>query len=291
MGGTEAQAEGFEERAIPPLAAAALVPLSAEAGWNQVAADWRFMLEGGEGRGFVDPSGRWAASALIVKLGPHAAWISMVITARAWRHRGLGTRLLKGRVARTRALGAVAGLDATELGRPIYERLGFRAVYQLRRWHLERMPEPAATPERTWIRPMAARDLATIAALDLQLTGFDRLHVLEHLFDRAPLAAHVAERDGEWVGFVLGRDGRFATQIGPAVARDEETALALASAAVQALKPPFILDVPERHGRMAAWLAAAGGEARRRFWRMILGHAPDLGDERCLFALAGPELA
>jgi GNAT superfamily N-acetyltransferase len=291
MGSTEAQAEGLAEKAIPPSAAAALVPLSAEVGWNQVAADWRFMLEQGEGRGFAGPSGRWAATALIVKLGPHAAWISMVITARAWRHKGLGTRLLKDRVARALALGAVAGLDATELGRPIYERLGFRAVYQLRRWHLERAPEPPAAPERMWIRPMAARDLATVAALDTQLTGFDRLHVLEHLFDRAPRAAHVAERDGEWVGYVLGRDGRFATQIGPVVARDEETALALVSAAATALKPPFILDVPERHGRVAAWIDAAGGEARRRFWRMVLGHAPGLGDERHLFALAGPELA
>lgn len=295
MGGTDVPAAGgaagVTERLIPPGAAAALVQLSSEAGWNQVAADWRFMLEAGEGKGFADPSGRWVATALIVRLGARVSWISMVVTARAWRHRGLGTRLLKDRIARARASDAAAGLDATELGRPIYASLGFRPLYELKRWHLDRAPEAAAPPEGTEIRPMRAIELAGVAALDARLSGFDRGRVLEHLFGRAPHAAHVAEAQGKLTGFVLGRDGRFATQIGPVVARDVETALTLASRAARSLAPPFILDVPERHARVIAWIESAGGEARRRFWRMILGHAPKLGDESRVFALAGPELA
>ncbi|MGQ0676510.1 MAG: GNAT family N-acetyltransferase [Rhodospirillales bacterium] len=283
--------KGLIERAIPPQAAAALVALSAEAGWNQVAADWRFMLEAGEGRGFADAEGRWIATALTVGLGARLAWISMVLTAGPWRHRGLGARLLKGAIARVRAAGAVAGLDATEQGRPIYRRLGFRELYRLRRWRLGRALSSAPPPEGTDIRAMAPGDLDTLAALDRRLSGFERRHVLEHLLGRAPALAHVAARSGEPVGFVLGRDGRFAAQIGPVVARDEASALALASRAAASMPPPFVLDVPDRHAGTIAWIRSAGGEAPRRFWRMALGRAPELGDEAHVFALAGPELA
>ena len=292
MAGTEAPAAiGLSERRIPPGAAGLLAPLSAEAGWNQVAADWRFMLEAGEGKGFVDSSGRWVAPALIVPLGNHVKWISMVVTARAWRHRGLCTRLLKDRIARVRATGAAAGLDATEQGRPIYAALGFRPLYELKRWHLKQAPRKAPPPEGTEIRPMLAGDLGAVSALDRRLSSLDRARVLDHLFDRAPLLAHVAEAEGTLTGFVLGREGRIATQIGPVIAEDEATALALASCAADAMPPPFILDVPDRQSGMADWIAGAGGEAPRRFWRMTLGNAPGLADDRHVFALAGPELA
>jgi GNAT superfamily N-acetyltransferase len=295
MAGTEAAGAGdapdLIERALAPEDAAALAPLSDEAGWNQVAADWRFMLEAGEGKGLADPAGRMVASALIVPLGYQLSWISMVLTAKPWRGHGFGTHLLQDRIARVRATGAAAGLDATELGRPIYAALGFRVLYELRRWHVKRPPLPAAPPHGVTLRPMRPDDLEALAEFDRRLTSFDRPHVLRHLHQRAAPLAHVAEAGGRIAGFVLGRDGRFAAQIGPIVAADAATALALAARAAGALRPPFILDVPDRQAGMIRWIAAAGGEAPRRFWRMILGDAPGLADDRHVFALAGPELA
>src|SRR4029077_9872184 len=47
-----------------PRDAEALCPLSIEAGWNQVAADWRLMLELGWGYGVRGPKNQWIASAL-----------------------------------------------------------------------------------------------------------------------------------------------------------------------------------------------------------------------------------
>ncbi len=284
-------ASDLSDRALVPGDAEQLAPLSAEVGWNQVAADWRFMLEAGGGKGVVDRAGRIVASALIVPLGFQVSWISMVVIAKPWRGRGIGTRLLKDRIAAIRASGAAAGLDATELGRPLYAALGFRALYELRRWHVKRSPAAVAPPDGVTLRSMRADDLMAVGELDRWLSALDRSHVLRHLFGRAPSLAHVAEAGGKIAGFALGRDGRFAQQIGPVVAADAAIALALAARAAQSVKPPFIMDVPDQQAGMIRWISAAGGEAPRRFWRMTLGDAPGLADARHVFALAGPELA
>ena len=65
--------DGSSGAALKPLGpehAESLVALSAEAGWNQVAADWRFMLQHGQGLGMADAAGTWIATALTLPLGP-----------------------------------------------------------------------------------------------------------------------------------------------------------------------------------------------------------------------------
>ena len=53
---------------------------------------------------------------------------------------------------------------------------------------------------------------------------------------------------------------------------------------------PFIIDVPEAHRALAAWLEAQGATSPRGYMRMTLGEAKGLDDPTHLFALAGPEL-
>jgi len=115
----------------------AVWPLSIEAGWNQNVADWRFMLEAGHGFGLRGADGQWEASSLVLPLGAKLAWISMVLVTKARRRGGVGTTLLKRCIAEVQAAGAVAGLDATEQGRPIYLPLGFSDLYRISRWHFD----------------------------------------------------------------------------------------------------------------------------------------------------------
>src|SRR6185503_20164699 len=114
-------------RDIKPLQAAdasGLCPLSKEAGWNQVAGDWRLMLTLGQGVGSQAADGRWIGSALTLPLGSTLAWISMVLVTKSARGKGLGTELLSRCLTLAQASGRLAGLDATEFGRPIYLPLG-----------------------------------------------------------------------------------------------------------------------------------------------------------------------
>jgi hypothetical protein len=109
---------------------------------------------------------------------------------------------------------------------------------------------------------------------------------------RLPTAALVAERDGGLAGFVLGRDGREASQIGPVVARDEETALLLLDAALAGVRAPIYLDLADHAPALQAWAQARGFTFQRRFTRMVhgAGAAPAPGEAALVFCPAGPEL-
>lgn len=120
-------------QSIGPADAEGVWPLSIEAGWNQNASDWKFMLGAGRGFGLKNASGAWEASSLVLPLGQKLAWISMVLVTQSRRRGGVGTRLLKRCIEEVTAAGAVAGLDATEQGRPIYLPLGFRDLYRIGR--------------------------------------------------------------------------------------------------------------------------------------------------------------
>jgi ribosomal protein S18 acetylase RimI-like enzyme len=212
------------------------------------------------------------------------------------RRRGHGTRLLRRCIAAIDATGAAAGLDATELGRPVYLPLGFRDVYAISRWSAPAAPiapmTPLAPPQGLAVRPAAAHDLARMADCDRRCSGLERPAILQHLLVRAPQLALVAERaDGSIAGFSLGRDGHRATHIGPAMVEDQAVGLALLSRALAAVRGPAILDVPDRQRAIGQWLQTQGATAPRSFMRMLRGTAPAVEDGSRIMALAGPELA
>jgi GNAT superfamily N-acetyltransferase len=261
----------------------AVWPLSIEAGWNQNVADWRFMLGAGRGFGLRGDDGRWEASSLVLPLGDELAWISMVLVTQARRRGGVGTSLLKRCIAEVQANGAVAGLDATEQGRPIYLPLGFRDLYKISRWHFDGVKEmPSIAAER----PMTAADLPAVLAYDRKLSRMARPELLTHLGARQPAMAFVADSGG----FVLGREGRTAYSIGPVIADSEATGLALIAKAASSVPGPFIIDVPEAHAEVRKWLEKQGAASPRGYVRMTLGSMPGLDDPSRVFALAGPEL-
>ena len=270
----------------------AVWPLSIEAGWNQSLADWRFMLGAGQGFGCTGADGKWQASALVLPLGEKLAWISMVLVAKERRRSGLGTGLLRRCIDEVRSAGAVAGLDATEQGRPIYLPLGFHDLYRISRWHFDRVKGAAVLPPAgIKLRSVGPADLPKLALYDRPLTGMDRPAILAHLALRQPGRAWIAEdAAGRILGFVLGREGRMATSLGPVVADGEAIALALIAQAAASAPGPFIIDVPEAHRAVCAWLEAQGATTPRGYMRMTLGEAKGLDDPTHLFALAGPEL-
>jgi len=266
-------------------------PLSIEAGWNQNLQDWRFMLANGRGYGLWMED-RWQASALVLPLGPKLCWISMVLVTKNRRRGGVGTGLLKACIGDVQSHGAVAGLDATEQGRPIYLPLGFRDLYRISRWHLEKVSgESVAVPAGIHLRHLAPSDMTRIYEYDQTHSAMERSALLAHLGARLPSIAWVAEDgDGRLAGYVLGREGRTASSIGPLIADSEEIGLALLDRAARSVGPPFIIDVPEAHLRFRFWLKEKNAVSPRGYVRMTLGETPGLDDPSHVFALAGPEL-
>ena len=105
-----------------------------QAGFNQTEADWRRFLD-------LEPDGCFVAELDGEPVGTvtncvfdRVGWIAMLLVDRGVRGRGIGTRLTEHALAYLDARGVFSvRLDATPRGRPVYEKLGFAAEYELAR--------------------------------------------------------------------------------------------------------------------------------------------------------------
>src|SRR5687767_14904131 len=197
--------------------------LVAEAGWNQVAADWRMFLDFGTVYA-VRNSVRVFATAATLPYG-RCAWISMVLVASEQRRRNIATRLLHRCIDDIKAAGLVPVLDATPAGAKVYAPLGFKEA-----WGFARLVAPQAKVEPArhsiTVRPIDDSVWPALCAYDAAVFGADRSRILARMRGRLPAANLYAERDGRMTGMLLGRDGRTASHLGPLIAEDDATATA-----------------------------------------------------------------
>jgi GNAT superfamily N-acetyltransferase len=254
--------------------------LSSEAGWNQSEADWRFLLRAGAGIG-IDDGGRLVATATVLPLGGRIGWIGMVLVALSHRKRGFATRMMEWALGHCRERGLIAALDATPAGREVYRRLGFEDGPRIRR-----LVAPAGYGRRHGaIVPLAVDE---ILGRDRAAFGADRARVLHELASRAPALALALAGDAGLRGYVLGRIGRIAAEIGPLVAEDDAAALSLLDAACAAAPGPALADVFAARSGVVETLLAAGWTEQRWYTRMSLSPLP-AGTPANVFAIAGPE--
>lgn len=293
---------------IEPLGAADLdeaLELSIAAQWNQNADDWRLMLASGRGFGIRAHDGdahagrrRLVASVLVLPYGERFGWISMMLVLPAWRRRGLASALMRHAVANLQADRRYAVLDATPAGREVYLREGFADGWRFARYRREASSpavsskEVAAATEDATIRPLRESDWSAVEALDTTAFGARRAALLRALFARWPSAAQVLVGDDSVVrGFVLGRDGRQARQLGPLVADDVHGARVLLASALYSTDVAVYLDLLEsRAAELSPWLRQRGFVLQRQFTRMVRGASGAPGDPTRLWAVAGPEL-
>ena len=256
--------------------------LSSAAHWNQNEADWRLMLDVGRGWGISLTDGTLAATTLVLPYGGDFAWISMVLVLPGHRRKGYASRLLRTAVADLEARGLMPMLDATPAGRTVYRQEGFSDRWGFKRFFLQERQSARAEGE---VRPVRDSDWSEILALDRAAFGASREKVLRALHRRLPQAALMVEGKG----FVFGRDGREACQLGPLVSFDAKSARALLSHALAAVEPPLYVDVAD-HALLHDLLEGHGFAFQRPFTRMVRGARPAPGDEKLTFLVAGPEL-
>jgi len=260
--------------------------LSSGAGWNQTADDWAFFIEHGHAIGFRTASGTVVATAAAIVYSGGLGWISMVLVAPQWRHRGLASLLVENCIQRLRSVHVTPVLDATPAGEPVYRHLGFRAGFDLERWEGLGAPGETASHIHADVRHAVAGDLDIIAALDRAANGVGRRALLHNLLARRGTQAWIA-RDGS--GFVVARAGQRATQVGPLVASQPDAAVTLLTTTLQALAGPVFLDVPRRCDALAQRLEQLSFTRQRPYVRMALGAATPLACGDRMFVLAGPE--
>ena len=255
--------------------------LKAAAGWNQTEADWQrvLMLEP-DGCFAIECDGHVRATATAVCFGEELAWVGMVLTDGQYRGRGFARWLMEHTLAYLRGRRvAWIKLDATDMGRPLYERLGFREEGGIERW---------IRPAGAWPRQRSTVGRFDLdAALDREAYGADRSCLLQML-------AGIESASMAGAGFAMGRPGSRAAYFGPCVARSVEGARALLSWFLEKhAKESVYWDILPANGCAVALAREFGFEPVRRLARMALAGVKDppaLGnDDALVYATAGFE--
>jgi GNAT superfamily N-acetyltransferase len=271
------------EHALGPQHLGGCVALSKAASWNQNEADWRLMLGMGRGWGLTLADGTLAASTLVLPYGKFA-WVSMVLVLPEQRRKGYASRLLRLAIADLENRGQTPILDATPAGREVYRQAGFRETWGFKRFFLKELSHSVAAGEA--VREIREADWPEILRMDSKAFGSTRESLLRALRQRLPQAALMIGDEG----FVLGREGREARQIGPLVACDEQAAKSLLEHALSAVEPPLYVDVVDHAPELSSLLEARGFVFQRPFTRMVRGADRAPGNEKAVFLVAGPEL-
>ena len=212
----------------------------------------------------ADEDGRIVGTGLATANG-RVGWVGAIFVAQDRRRIGLGSALSTAVIEELERQGCTSQvLIATEEGRPIYERLGFRLQT---RYVIQQSPATEPPADDGVVRPFAPEDFVAIAHLDRAATGEDRSGILRSFVD--PATCLVAARtDGSIGGFVSRAPwgGR------ALIATEPDLALALLDHRRRSTPDhPITIAVLEANTDGRASLAAAGWSERTGGPRLVRG--------------------
>ncbi|RCG29503.1 GNAT family N-acetyltransferase [Sphaerisporangium album] len=222
--------------------------------WLPEEAKWRLLFEVGEVYGIDDPCGGLAGTVVLARYGRDLGAVSMVLVATRYGRMGLGRRLMLHVL--DRAGDATVFLSATEYGRGLYQKLGFRAVGEIVTHIGHLRPEPEDF-KHDGLRPARDADLAAIRGLDAHASGAPRADLITRLSSIAE-QTRVAERGGEVVGFGAAWRNVDNVVVGPVIADSTAMARGLIAGLASELHGPVRLDLGAGEAGLSGWAAARG---------------------------------
>jgi GNAT superfamily N-acetyltransferase len=266
--------------------------LKEQAGWNQTPADLdRFRKLSPEGCFVAQWDGEPVGCVMAFEFGP-VAWIAMMLVDKAFRGRGIGRALMDRALQHLDSRGIpTIRLDATPLGQPLYEKLGFAPQFEVGRFGGSPLTPGASSAEHSHcegvLLPAVEEHFEEIIELDRAVTCTDRRGLLLALFEEQPQELRVVIHDRRVIGYVTSRPGAHARQIGPCIAAACGPRL-LADALERHAGFGVYLDVPLDNLPAAAIAQAHGLAIARTLTRMCRGAAV-VEDLPRLFASSSPE--
>lgn len=271
---------GVVMRKLEPSDIPSALELSAQAGWNQTAEDWRTLVDlSVKGCLGIEVDGELASTTTLLCYGKRLAWIGMVLTRIRYRGRGFARQLLMEalRLADEMHIETVK-LDATEQGQPLYEKLGFRREQSVERW---RRPAAGGVVCECVVDHEISED--AWRAADLRAFGADRTELLEHLARRnKPLTLGSS--------YLFSRPGRVSSYLGPCVSEAPETTRALMERALEThVEGGWSWDLLRDNAQAVALAHTLGFTPKRHLTRMVRGK-DQRGNEQAIYAIAGFEL-
>jgi hypothetical protein len=239
--------------------------------WRPEERKWRLLFEVGTGYGLRDEAGDLVGTTILTRYGSGLAAISMVLVAARCGGRGLGRRLMTHALAE--AGDGTVFLNATEYGRPLYEKLGFVSVGTTYTY-VGGFGSPGG---RASSRSAVLGDLKVIRELDAHVNGADRTHLVERLPGFAE-QLRVVERHGLITGYAGAWRNADNVIIGPVIAGNIDDAKALIADLAGAVTGSVRLDLDNRYPQLREWAVQHGFALRTSSAVMVLDGRPLPGD-------------
>ncbi len=255
--------------------------LSTEAGWNQVLGDWqRVQALWPQGCFCLHAGGVVVSTTAAITYDTRLAWIGMVLTRKDCRGQGFARRLLE------HALGFLDAaqvecvkLDATDFGRPVYQKAGFHDERPVSRW-LRRKSALSTRPPRmeNWLD-------TNLQETDRKVFGVNRARLVDHLAESGGVFALPGQ------GYAIVRPGRAALHFGPCVAETHYDAKEIVGGVINRHgREDIVWDLADDNEGAVRLAMESGFQRTRKLMRMYRGRpSPELAHHPKIYALAGFE--
>ena len=212
-----------------------------------------------------DGQGSVVGTAVATRYG-RVGWIGHVFVTPELRGHGLGTRLTSVAVSHLQRAGCDSILLAsTELGRPIYERLGFKVESSYHELRGAALPK---TVELAPYRPLMPSDRAALRALDRHVSGEDRGPLLSRFEEFAWGVSRNESLAGAAVPLPWG--GAWAALL-PGAGDAETAAMVRLIRTIGSVGQEVIVYPPDENQLALDLLRDSGFEELRTVPRMVLG--------------------
>jgi GNAT superfamily N-acetyltransferase len=266
------------------------VALSIDRGWSPEEAKWSLLLEEAEAFGVDAPDGGLAGSVVLARYGTDLASVGMMLVAGRYGRRGLGQALMTHLLAE--AGNATVTLFATDAGKPLYAKLGFRTVRRSAAFVGGFRQSAAANGKRGGSRPATEADMAGIIEVDKAAFGADRGYLLRRLpgfADRLRVIESGDDADGATraagiSGFAAAWRNGPTTVIGPVVAASGADARRLITDLAAEVRGPVRLDLDPDRPELPEWMLSRGLEPVSRTAVMARGDLKPRGDPGRVYA-------
>ncbi|MCW0310881.1 hypothetical protein NB694_000681 [Pantoea ananatis] len=224
--------------------------------WPHRREDWAIGIQLGEGV-VIEEQGEVIGSAILWRWGDEAATIGLVIVANQHQGRGLGKQLMLALLEKVP--GYNVRLHATEMGKGLYEKLGFVTCGKIMQYQtpsLNSVPT-VQIPTGLTLSTATQDDQDRLVQMDQAAHGLYRPELIAHLIDDNQTV--MLQDDAQQArGFAsLRRFGR-GWVIGPIIADSFPVAQALTAALMQGLKGEYLRMDTDAALPMAVWFESLG---------------------------------
>lgn len=238
--------------------------------WNQKEEDWARLIRNPDNICLAAVDGeKIIGTGTAIVYADSVAWIGMMLVEQNYRGRGVGKLIFSDLLKKLQLIPLIK-LDATPVGRLVYQKFGFKDEYLIHRMTIAPVSKNSVPADEGFSPvPLKITDIPEIIEFDRRIFGVNRKSLLESLIKAYPEKSWVVRRNGRVEGFALGRDGTHFHQIGPVMASSlEGTKNLILKSLSKHNDQPVVIDVLDDKKQLIQWLGTIGFSKKRYFVRM-----------------------